>query len=548
MTRKTFAVHDATAAATSRWPHDPSAAPLGQASDEQPGTFRELADHCRDVVWVRDAQNAELTYVNPAYRSLWGRDAEDVRDPDTGWIGAIHPDDRPRVLEALRPDALRRGFQEEYRLVHPDATRWVHDRGVAVPDPDGVVRRIVGIAEDITERRALEQQLVGSQKLEGMGRLAGGVAHDFNNLLTAILGYSESIVRQSDPRDPLRAEALEIQRAGEKAAALTRQLLAFSKRQALKMTVVDLNVIVRDVHQMLDRLIGEHIAIEPRLATDLDAVTADSTQLEQIVVNLALNARDAMPHGGRLTITTTTADRAESDSGAFTMPAGRFTILSVADTGTGMDAQTRAQIFEPFFTTKGPGEGSGLGLATVYGTVKQLGGYIEVESRLGEGTCFTISLPCTNQPAEPPTPRPEPVAAAPGRGETILLVEDDPAVRAFTGHALRCAGYHVLDAESPEVALRLAAETHGAIDGVLTDVIMPGMNGKQMVTRLERICPDAKVLYMSGYSGTTYFDPSIVDPARERLLEKPFTRDTLLQTMRDVLEGTVMINPGDRLA
>ena len=397
MTRETFAVHDAAAAATSRWPHDPSAAPLGQASDEQPGTtFRELADHCRDVVWVRDAQNAELTYVNPAYRSLWGRDAEDARDPDTGWIGAIHPDDRPRVLEALRPDALRRGFQEEYRLVHPDATRWVHDRGVAVSDPDGVVRRIVGIAEDITERRALEQQLVGSQKLEGMGRLAGGVAHDFNNLLTAILGYSESIVRQSDPRDPLRAEALEIQRAGEKAAALTRQLLAFSKRQALKMTVVDLNVIVRDVHQMLDRLIGEHIAIEPQLAADLSAVTADSTQLEQIVVNLALNARDAMPQGGRLTITTTTADCAESDSGAFTMPAGRFTILSVADTGTGMDAQTRAQIFEPFFTTKGPGEGSGLGLATVYGTVKQLGGYIEVKSRLGEGTCFTISLPCTD--------------------------------------------------------------------------------------------------------------------------------------------------------
>ncbi len=282
-------------------------------------------------MWVRDARNAELTYVNPAYRSLWGRDAEDTRDPDTGWVGTIHDDDRPRVREALRPDALRRGFQEEYRLVHPDGTRCVHDRGVAVPDPDGVVRRIVGIAEDITERRALEQQLVGSQKLEGMGRLAGGVAHDFNNLLTAILGYSESIVRHSDPRDPLRAEALEIQRAGEKAAALTRQLLAFSKRQALKMTVVDLNVIIRDVHQMLDRLIGEHIAIEPLLAADLDAVTADSTQLEQIVVNLALNA--ATPcQGGRLTITTTTADRAESDSGAFTMPGGGVSPSSASPT------------------------------------------------------------------------------------------------------------------------------------------------------------------------------------------------------------------------
>ncbi len=535
-----------TAATASTWLHDPSIASPDVVNGQEPGTFRELAEHSRDVVWVRDSRDAELTYVNLAYQRLWGRDRLDAQDPSTGWTAAIHPDDRSRVLDALRPEALQRGFQEEYRVLHGDQTRWVHDRGVAVPDPDGVVRRIVGIAEDITERRALEQQLVGSQKLEGMGRLAGGIAHDFNNLLTAILGYSESIVGQSDPRDPLHAEALEIQRAGEKAAALTRQLLAFSKRQALKMTVVDLNVVVRDVHQLLGRLIGEHITIESRLAEDLEAVTADSTQLEQIVVNLAVNARDAMPEGGRLTITTATADRTESNAGAFIMPAGRFTILTVADTGTGMDAHTRAQIFEPFFTTKAPGKGSGLGLATVYGTVKQLGGYIEVESRVGEGTRFTISLPCTDRPAEPPAPRPDPVAAASGHGETILLAEDDAAVRAFTGHALRCAGYRVLDAESPDVALRMATEASGSIDVVLTDVIMPGMNGKQMVTRLEQTCPDAKVLYMSGYSGTTYFDPSIVDPARERLLEKPFTRNTLLRAMRDVLEGTVMISPGDR--
>ena len=519
----------------------------GTATDTQPATFRELAEHSRGVVWVRNAGDGELTYLNPAYERLWGHRRNDLQ-PNAGWIDPIHADDRVRVLDALRPAALRQGFREEYRIVHHGETRWVHDRGVAVPDPDGVVRRIVGIAEDITERRALEQQLVGSQKLEGMGRLAGGIAHDFNNLLTAILGYSESIVRQSDPSDPLRAEAREIQRAGEKAAALTRQLLAFSKRQALKMTVVDLNVIVRDVHQLMERLIGEHITIDLQLAKTLDAVTADITQLEQILVNLVVNARDAMPEGGRLTITSATADRTQSDTGAFVMPAGRFTMLTVADTGTGMDAHTRAKIFEPFFTTKDPGKGSGLGLATVYGTVKQLGGYIEVESSIGEGTRFTISLPCTNRPAEPAARRPDAVAAAAGQGETVLLVEDDAGVRAFTGHALRSAGYHVLAAESPHAALGLATKATESIDVVLTDVIMPGMNGKQMVTRLERTCPDAKVLYMSGYSGTTYFDPSIVDPAREWLLEKPFTRDALLHARRDVLDGTAIISPGDRVA
>lgn len=374
-----------------------------------PGTFRELAEHSRDVVWVRNALDAELIYVNAAYEWLWGPARQSRGASNDEWLQAIHTDDRAAVLDKLRPIALRQGFRAEYRVVRRGETRWVHDHGVPVPDPDGVVRRVIGIAEDITERRALEQQLGGSQKLEGVGRLAGGIAHDFNNILTAILGYSESIVSQSDPRDPLRAEALEIQRAGEKAAALTRQLLAFSKRQALKMTVVDLNVIVRDVHQLMERLVGEDITIEPRLATDLAAVTADVTQLEQILVNLVVNARDATPEGGQLTITTRTIDRAESHGGAFIVPAGRYTLLSVADTGTGMDAHTRAQIFEPFLTTKDTGKGSGLGLAAVYGTVKQLGGYIEVESRVGDGACFTISLPCTDQPAEPPAPHPTPV-------------------------------------------------------------------------------------------------------------------------------------------
>ena len=512
------------------------------ATAEGERTFQELAENSHDVLWIMDARCYEFTYVGPAYERVWGRDRRDVHDPAKGWTGAIHAEDRERVLAVLRSESVVRGFKVEYRVIHRDGTvRWIRDRGFPISDPDSAVRRIVGMAEDVTDRRKLEQQLVGSQKMEGMGRLAGGVAHDFNNLLTAILGYSESIVRQSDPADPLHEDALEVQRAGEKAAALTRQLLAFSRRQALEMTAVDLNDVVHDVHNLLGRLIGEHIVIETRLAPDLEAITADRSQLEQILINLVVNARDAMAGGGRLTISTSTADLDETDTGQFTIPAGRYAILAVADTGTGMDPHTQAQIFEPFFTTKGPGEGSGLGLATVYGTVKQLGGYIEVTSAPGRGTTFRISLPRTDRPVTR-VARPESSGATPGRGETILLVEDDAAVRAYAAQVLRRAGYDVLEAPTPDTVLRIADEV-GPIHGVLTDVIMPGMNGKQLVTHLLKTRPILKVLYMSGYSGTTYFDRGIVDRARERLIDKPFTRDTLLRTLREVLE-TTPVAPG----
>ena len=499
-------------------------------------TFQELAENSHDVLWTMDAQSFEFSYVSPAYERVWGRDRRDVHDPVKGWTAAIHAEDRERALAVLRPESIALGFKVEYRVVHKDGTtRWITDRGFPISDPDGVVRRIVGIAENTTDRRTLEQELVRSQKMEGMGRLAAGVAHDFNNLLTAILGYSESIVLEADPNDRVYEDAMEIQCAGKRAAALTRQLLAFSRRQALKMTVVDMNDVVRDVDQLLGRLIGEHIAIDIKLTPDLAAVTADSTQLEQILINLAVNARDAMPNGGRLTIATSTATLEETDTGRFTIPAGRYAVLAVTDTGTGMDPDTRAQIFEPFCTTKGPGEGSGLGLATVYGTVKQLGGYIEVDSAPDHGTTFTISLPPTDRPATRVAPAESASTASPGGGETILLVEDEAAVRGYALKILRDAGYHVLEAPTPDAALRIADET-ATVDGVLTDVIMPGMNGKQMVTRLLETRPGLKVLYMSGYCGTTYFDRSIVDPARERLVDKPFTRDTLLRALREALE------------
>ena len=476
---------------------------------------------------IEDCNNIFLASLGYARHEIVGREMREFTTPSSPGPGEPWGGVRDQERQLLRKNG---GVLQTLQ------------RTVLLYDAHGRIRGERAMYMDISQLRravqkidSLQTQLRQSQTSEAIGRLAGGIAHDFNNILTAILGYSESIVRESNPHDRLHEDALEIQRAAEKAAALTQQLLALSKRQALKMTTVDLNDVVRDVHQLISRLIGEHITIEARLAPDLEAVTADRSQLEQILINLAVNARDAMPAGGRLAIITSTADRDQTDMGQYTIPAGRYTTLAVTDTGTGMDAHTQTQIFEPFFTTKGPGEGSGLGLATVYGTVKQLGGFLEVTSALGRGTTFVISLPATDQPLAP-VARTETTCAEPGRGETILLVEDDAAVRAYAAQVLRRADYDVIEAPTPDAALRIA-DRGGMIHGVLTDVIMPGMNGKQMVTRLQETRPELKVLYMSGYSGTTYFDSSIVDPARERLVEKPFTRDTLLRTLREVLES-----------
>ena len=475
---------------------------------------------------IEDCNNVFLTSLGYAREEVVGREMREFTSPVSAG-----PGDPSRDVNDQEQQLLRKNGSVLQAL----------QRTVPLYDADGRIRGERTMYMDISKLRwavqkidSLQTQLHLSQKSEAIGRLAGGIAHDFNNILTAILGYSESIVRESNPDDPLHEDALEIQRAGEKAAALTHQLLALSKRQALKMTTVDLNDVVRDVHQLISRLIGEHITIETRLAADLEAVTADRSQLEQILINLAVNARDAMQAGGQLAIITSIADRGQTDMGQYSIPAGRYATLAVTDTGTGMDAQTQAHIFEPFFTTKGPGEGSGLGLATVYGTVKQLGGFIEATSALGRGTTFTISLPATDQPVTR-VARTETTCAEPSRSETILLVEDDAAVRAYAMQILQHAGYDVLEAATPDAALQIA-DHGGPIHGVLTDVIMPGMNGKQMVTRLKEARPDLKILYMSGYSGTTYFDPSIVDPTRERLVTKPFTRDTMLRTLREVLE------------
>jgi CheY-like chemotaxis protein len=368
--------------------------------------------------------------------------------------------------------------------------------------------------------------------MDAIGQLAGGIAHDFNNLLTAILGYCEMA------GDRVRADATtagfvdEIARAGQTAASLTRQLLAFSRRQMLQPAVLDVNGVLANVEKMLRRLIGEHIDLVLEPATTLRHVRADAGQLEQVVLNLAVNARDAMKHGGRLSLTTSNTVLAADNARG--LAPGDYVVLSVTDTGCGMDAATQAHIFEPFFTTKEPGKGTGLGLSTVYGIVTQSGGAVTVDSAVGRGTTFTILLPAVDAAEEPAT-----APAAPPRAngsETVLLVEDEPGVRSLARLALEGTGYTVLTAASAEEAIRLASAHRGRIHLILTDVIMPFMNGRELAEWLVVRHPDARVLFMSGYPDDV-LTPHGLELAGTSFLHKPFTPTVLVQRVREALES-----------
>ena len=412
----------------------------------------------------------------------------------------------------------------------------------AIPSGDDEVGLLCNTFNSMLEQIQAEfEPLLRSQKMDGIGRMAGGIAHDFNNILTAILGYSETVLMQIDESNPIWRDIHEIRSAGERAASLTRQLLTFSRRQVVETIVVDLNAVVRDVKKMLQRVLGEDLAIDMDLAGDLRYIKADPGQLEQILVNLAVNARDAMSQGGKLTIATANTEFDRTYAADLVLRAGRYARLVVSDTGYGMDEHTRAHLFEPFFTTKETGKGTGLGLSTVYGIVDQLGGYIVVDSQLRQGTTFTIHLPQTDECLEPVRERAD--ASMPVGEETVLLVEDDGVVRAFAASVLRRVGYSIREAATPEEALAISCHTDGPIDLVLTDVIMPGMNGKQMVGRLQANGYSAKVLYMSGYYNADFFGRSLLDSAHDVLLQKPFTANGLCRKVRQVLDaGTVAVS------
>jgi signal transduction histidine kinase len=392
------------------------------------------------------------------------------------------------------------------------------------------------VAKRTEERRALEDQLLQSQKMEAVGRLAGGVAHDFNNLLTVILGYNE-MLRDNLTLDATSTEyADEVRHAAQRASGLTNQLLAFSRRQVAMPRVVDLNEIVRGIDKMLRRIIGEDIQLEIRLSPGIPSVKVDPLHIDQVILNLAVNSRDAMPQGGKLTIETVQLELAEDYAGRHIgMQAGPCVMLAVSDTGCGMDDATKAHLFEPFFTTKDKSKGTGLGLSIVYGIVKQNGGEILVYSEPGRGTAFKIYLPAVVAALEPVLPDVESTDAAPAT-HTILLVEDDPQVRAMTRTMLRRRGYLVLDAESAAEALAIVAASQTPPDLLLTDVVMPGMSGTDLARRLQSLHPGLRVLYMSGYTDNGVIDQGML-AAGTPFIQKPFTSAALSRKVRELMAG-----------
>ena len=391
---------------------------------------------------------------------------------------------------------------------------------------------VLAIVKDFTDQKGLEKQLRQSQKMEAIGQLSGGIAHDFNNLLSVIIGYTEVIEGRLSPNDPLQKMCEQVKKAGQSAASLTRQLLAFSRQQVFELEILDLNAIVRNVEKMLRRLIGEDIEFSTALERELANIKADQGQIEQVLVNLAVNARDAMPHGGRLRIETASVDLDEDYARRHSpQKAGPYVLLTVSDTGMGMDAETQTHIFDPFFTTKEIGKGTGLGLSTVYGVVRQSGGHIWVYSELGLGTTFKIYLPPAGQPTRSEKSRPR--LAETSRGwETILLVEDDEALRELTRSLLAGNGYTVLEAGNPDQAIEIARIYNGRIHLLLTDMVMPGMNGRLLADKLASIRPEMKVVFMSGYTGFTHSGLNNPDAV---LLAKPFTKDILLRKLHEVL-------------
>jgi two-component system cell cycle sensor histidine kinase/response regulator CckA len=397
-------------------------------------------------------------------------------------------------------------------------------------------------AEDVTEKWLLERQLRMAQKMEAVGRLSGGIAHDFNNLLGVIIGYSQVLKRTLPPGTPFLEHAEEIEKAGQRAASLTRQLLAFSRQQVLAPAVLNINTLISEMEKMLPRLIGEDIEIVIALDPAIGRVKADHGQLEQVVMNLAVNARDAMPDGGKVIITTNNVvlDEAWTRSHPGSK-AGDFVMLSVADTGTGIDSETLAHIFEPFFTTKERGKGTGLGLATVYGVVKQSGGYVWVESALGKGAAFEIYLPRIEELVSVPEPV-APIVEAFRGAETILLVEDADALRKLTHMLLEQHGYHVLVAANGAAALQLVEQKPERIELLLTDVIMPGLNGRALAGRLELLQPGLKILYMSGYTDDAIMDHGVLESGTH-LLHKPFSEENLIRKVREVLDAETVVPP-----
>ena len=486
-----------------------------------------------DIVTVISAEG-RIRYQSPSVTLALGYEPPEMLDHSV--FDYIEPEDRPAVLAACTAGMTYPGTTRtaEFRFRHRDGSwRWLEAVGRATRTDHGDLVGIIN-SRDVTERRILTEQLRQSQRMEAVGQLAGGVAHDFNNILTIMAGHCE-VLRRRVPDDPTTRRSVDmIQRAVERGAGIAAQLLAFSRKQTLEPKVLDFNAVVVETGNMLSRLIGEHVRVSHDLDPDLGFIHADPSQLEQVIMNLVLNARDAMPRGGRLILETRRVDVKDgSQEWSAELGAGSWCMLAVHDTGVGMAPDTVARVFEPFFTTKAVGKGTGLGLSTVYGIVRQSGGQIAVESTPGTGSTFRVFLSRLAGSAID-TARDHDVPATPrGRGETLLFVEDEPDVRSLGRQALEASGYTVLDAGDGAEGLRIAESHPGPISLVVTDVVMPELNGRELVTRLRLTRPDIKVLYMSGYIDDSLLDDDAIENAG--LLRKPFGPSALASRVHDIL-------------
>ncbi|MGA8621884.1 MAG: ATP-binding protein [Candidatus Sulfotelmatobacter sp.] len=503
--------------------------------------YRTLVERLPAITYIAELGPAgRWHYVSPQIESMLGFSPADWLSDSVNWINRIHTEDRASVLAIEERFQKHRDlFQAEYRMFARDGrVLWFRDEAVTLPTAADQPLLMQGVMYDITERKRLEDQLRHSQKMEAVGSLAGGVAHDFNNLLMLIQAHNERWRTSLAPDAPAQRESLGIEHAVTRAASLTGRLLAFSRRQVLQPKVVDLNEVLTDVSKMLDRLFEKNITVRLAATPQLWAIKADPAQVEQLIVNLAVNARDAMPQGGEIFIETRNQeigiDHSPPRDG---VRAGRYVTLIVRDTGIGMDSETLAHMFEPFFTTKEPGKGTGLGLAIVYGVVKEIGGWTHVISNPGQGTTFEIYLPPAEEVKASAAVSPiegDPVTA-PKVIETILLVEDESGIREVACDFLQRRGYTVLTAVDGNEALRIAEKHGDSIHVLVTDMVMPNLGGKELAHRLRQVRPQIKVLFMSGYPEHPALAGGAVD-TQTTVLQKPFLLDTLAQTVRSLLD------------